>query len=91
MERRQIVLVNDVDLLLDVAAHVADQDLGASHVPIPGTLKWSTCFQGYSNEGVNKSVFTINVSFLNQTLSCDSHWNRLSETIPMSGHIIGFG
>ena len=29
--------------------------------------------------------------FLNQTLWCDPHWNRLSETIPMSGNIIGFG
>ena len=28
--------------------------------------------------------------FLNQTLWCDPHWNRLSETIPMSGHTIGF-
>ena len=30
-------------------------------------------------------------SFLNQTLLCDPHWNRLSETIPLSGNIIGFG
>ena len=33
----------------------------------------------------------ITFSFLNQTLWCDPHWNRLSETIPMSGNIIGFG
>ena len=30
-------------------------------------------------------------SFLNQTLWRDPHSNRLSETIPMSGHTIGFG
>ena len=40
---------------------------------------------------MNKTVFMITFSFLNQTLWCDSHWNRLSETIPMSGNIIGFG
>ena len=33
----------------------------------------------------------ISFSFLNQTLWCDPHWNRFSETIPMSGNIIGFG
>jgi len=33
----------------------------------------------------------ITFSFLNQTLWCDPHWNRLSETIPMSGHTLGFG
>ena len=32
----------------------------------------------------------ITFSFLNQTLWCDPHWNRLSETISMSGNIIGF-
>ena len=31
----------------------------------------------------------ITFSFLNQTLWCDSHWNHLSETIPMSGNITG--
>ena len=40
---------------------------------------------------MNKTVFIITFSFLNQTLRCDPHWNRLSETIPMSGNIIGFG
>ena len=43
------------------------------------------------NEKVNKIVFMITLSFLNQTLWCDPHWNRVSETIPMSGNIIGFG
>ena len=33
----------------------------------------------------------ITFLFLNQTLWCDPHWNRRSETIPMSGNIIGFG
>ena len=33
----------------------------------------------------------LTISFLNQTLWCDPHWIRLSETIPMSGNIIGFG
>ena len=28
---------------------------------------------------------------LNQILWCDHHWNCLKETIPMSGHTIGFG
>ena len=36
-------------------------------------------------------VFIITFSFLNQILWCDPHWNCLSETIPMSGNIIGFG
>ena len=36
-------------------------------------------------------VFIITFSFLNQTLWCDPHWNRLSETIPMNGHTIGIG
>ena len=45
--------------------------------------------QGYSYERVNKTVFMIAFSFHNQTLWCDPHWNRLSETIPMSGNIIG--
>ena len=40
---------------------------------------------------MNKTVFMITFSFLNQSLWCDPHWNRLSETIPMSGHTIGFG
>ena len=39
----------------------------------------------------NKTVFMITYSFLNQSLWCNPHWNRLSETIPMSGHTIGFG
>ena len=39
---------------------------------------------------MNKTVFMITFSFLNQTLWCDPHWNRLSETISMSGNIIGF-
>ena len=47
--------------------------------------------QGNSYERVNKTVFMITFSFLDQTLWCDPHWNRLSETIPMSGYIIGFG
>ena len=34
-------------------------------------------------------VFMITFSFLNQTLWRDFHWNRLSETIPMSGHTLG--
>ena len=33
----------------------------------------------------------VTLSFLNQTIWCDPHWNRVSETIPMSGNIIGFG
>jgi len=41
-------------------------------------------------EIVNKMVFMITLSFLNQSLWCDPHLNRLSETIPMSGHTIGF-
>ena len=36
-------------------------------------------------------IFMITFSFLNQTLWCDPHRNWLSETIPMSGNIIGFG
>ena len=36
-------------------------------------------------------IFMITFSFLNQTQWCDPHWNRLSETIPVSGNIIGFG
>ena len=36
-------------------------------------------------------VFMTTFSFLNQTLWCDPRWNRLSETIPMSGNIIWFG
>ena len=33
----------------------------------------------------------LTFSFLNQTLWCDPHRNRLSETIAMDGNIIGFG
>ena len=33
--------------------------------------------------------FTIIFTFLNQTLWCDLHKNRLHKTIPMSGHTIG--
>ena len=40
---------------------------------------------------MNKLVFMITFSFLNQTLWCDTHWNRLSEMIPISGNITGFG
>ena len=36
-------------------------------------------------------VFMVTFSFLNQTLWCDPHWNRLSETISMSDHTIGSG
>ena len=40
---------------------------------------------------MNKKVKMLTFSFLNQTLWCDPHWNRLSESIPMSGNTIGFG
>ena len=40
---------------------------------------------------MNKTVFMITFPFLNQTLWWDPYWNRLSETIPMSGNIIGLG
>ena len=40
-------------------------------------------------EIVNKTVFMISFSLFNQSLWCDPHWNRLSETISMSGNIIG--
>ena len=32
----------------------------------------------------------ISDSILDQILWCDHHWNRLDETIPMSGHTKGF-
>ena len=40
---------------------------------------------------VNKTVFMITFSFLNQSLWCDPHWYCLFETIPRSCHTIGFG
>ena len=54
--------------------------------------KYTLYFTGLQlrNSEQNGFHFFITLSFLNQTLRCAPHWNRLSETIPMSGHTIGF-
>ena len=51
--------------------------------------QWLVSFTGLQLRKSEQNSFHDNFWFLN--LWCDPHWNRLSETIPMSGNIIGFG